>query len=140
MDRRLRFPSILILAIVTLATAIAFITLGCVYTTSPEAVETSPGEGPNEPTKTMEMEKGEDGATMEMHEEGDVLEVTLNVVEDRRFSYEPNLMEIPVGQRIKLTLVNGGRAEHDLEVTALPAEHVEVISGEHNGEANQEHQ
>ena len=68
------------------------------------------------------------------HEEGDesadVLEITLEAVEGRAWRFEPAVLELPLGQRVKLTLVNDGRAEHDVEFTGVPAEHVELMGGE----------
>ena len=62
-------------------------------------------------------------------EDGDVFEITLNVVEGRNWGFDPEVIEIPVGRRVKLTLVNNGRAEHDVEVGGLMAEHIEVVGG-----------
>jgi uncharacterized cupredoxin-like copper-binding protein len=58
-------------------------------------------------------------------EAGDLLEVTVNVVEGRTWGYEPATLEVPAGQRVRLTYVNGGQAEHDLEIPGLPASNVE---------------
>ena len=58
-------------------------------------------------------------------EAGDLLEVTVNVVEGRTWRYEPATLEIAVGQRVRLTYVNDGKAEHDLEILGLPASNVE---------------
>ncbi|MCH7745830.1 MAG: hypothetical protein IIC84_07155, partial [Chloroflexi bacterium] len=62
-------------------------------------------------------------------EDGDVFEIILNVVEGRHWGFDPEVIEIPVGRRVKLTLVNGGRAEHDVEVSGLMAEHIEIVGG-----------
>jgi len=62
-------------------------------------------------------------------EDGDVFEITLNVVEGRNWGFDPEVIEIPVGQRVKLTLVNDGRAEHDVEVGGLIADHIEIAGG-----------
>ncbi len=58
-------------------------------------------------------------------EAGYLLEVTINVVEGRTWTYEPATLEVPVGQRVRLTYVNDGLAEHDLEIPGLPASNVE---------------
>ena len=62
-------------------------------------------------------------------DEGDVVEVTLNAVEGRNWGFDPSAIELAVGQRVKLTLVNDGKAEHDLEIAGLAAEHIEMMGG-----------
>ena len=63
--------------------------------------------------------------------ESDILDITLGVIEDGEWGFDPPLIEIPVGQRVRLTLVNDGRAEHDVEIAALVAEHIEASGEEH---------
>ncbi len=69
---------------------------------------------------------------MEVHDDaldagdGNVFEITLNVVEGRHWGFDPEVIEVSVGQRVSLTLVNGGNAEHDVEVAGLLAEHIEI--------------
>ena len=77
-----------------------------------------------------------DGAVSETsdatHEDdSDVLDITLGVIEGREWGFDPPLILIPVGQRVRLTLVNDGRAEHDVEIAALVAEHIEAVGEEH---------
>ncbi len=62
-------------------------------------------------------------------EAGDLLEVTINVVEGRNWGYEPATLEVPAGQRIRLTFVNDGRAEHDVEIPGLSVSNVEREGG-----------
>jgi len=59
-------------------------------------------------------------------EGGQVLEITLDAEEWR---FEPAVVEIPVGRRVKLTLVNDGMVEHDVEIAGVPAEDIEVMDG-----------
>lgn len=61
--------------------------------------------------------------------DGDILEVTLKVVEGGHWGFDPNVFEVPVGQRVRLTLVNDGRAEHDVEIAGLLVEHLEFEGG-----------
>ena len=63
--------------------------------------------------------------------ESDVLDITLGVIEGREWGFDPPLIEIPIGQRVRLILVNDGRAEHDVEIAALVAEHIEAAGEEH---------
>ncbi|MCH7786099.1 MAG: cupredoxin domain-containing protein [Chloroflexi bacterium] len=58
-------------------------------------------------------------------DDGDVFEITLNVIEGRNWGFDPEVIEVFVGQRVKLTLVNDGRAEHDVEISGLMADHIE---------------
>lgn len=60
-------------------------------------------------------------------EAGELLEITLNAVEGLAWRFEPSVVEVPVGHRVKLTLVNNGRVEHDVEVGGIPAEDIEVV-------------
>ena len=53
---------------------------------------------------------------------GGLVEVTLYAVEGRPWRFEPAIVEVPVGHRVKLTLVNDGRAEHDVEIAGVPAD------------------
>ena len=63
--------------------------------------------------------------------ETDILDITLGVIEGTEWAFDPPLIEVPVGQRVRLTLVNDGRAEHDVEIAALVAEHMEAAGEEH---------
>ena len=59
-----------------------------------------------------------------------VLEITLNVVEGKApWGFDPEVIEVPLGHRVKLTLINGGRVEHDVEISNLMAEHIETTAG-----------
>ena len=58
-----------------------------------------------------------------------LLEITLEAVEGRPWRFEPSVVEVPVGHRVKLTLVNDGRVEHDVEIDGVPAEDIEVVGG-----------
>ena len=71
--------------------------------------------------------------------DADVVDMTLNVVEGRRWSFEPAVFEVSVGERVMLTLVNDGRAVHDVEITGVPAEEIEVVSGETHAAAGGGH-
>jgi uncharacterized cupredoxin-like copper-binding protein len=62
--------------------------------------------------------------------EADVVEMTLNVVEGRRWSFDPAVIEVSDGERVMLILVNDGRAVHDVEIAGVPAEEIEVVSSE----------
>lgn len=59
-----------------------------------------------------------DAAVTNEHETeaGALFEITLDVVEGRSWRFEPSVVEVPVGHRVKLTLVNDGRVEHDVEL------------------------
>ena len=66
------------------------------------------------------------------HDEG-LLEITIVANDDRILRFEPDVITVVVGQRVRLTYVNDGRAEHDMEITDLPASDV-VREGDHNEE------
>ena len=55
------------------------------------------------------------------------VEILLAAVEGRPWRFEPSLLEIVVGQPVKLILINDGRAEHDIEVAGLEAEGIQVL-------------
>ena len=81
-----------------------------------------------------EGEDAHDEAAAEDHQEAEEapvdLEVTLKAVEGPDgWGFEPSLLEIPAGKRVKLTFLNTGKAEHDVEVSDLPAEHIETGTG-----------
>lgn len=59
----------------------------------------------------------------------DILGITLGVVEGSSWGFDPSVIEVPVGQRVRLTLINDGRAEHDVEITGLLADHLEIEGG-----------
>lgn len=81
--------------------------------------------------------QGDQEAEAHAHEEdqGEVVEVTLRAYE---WAFEPNVIEVPVGQRVKLTLVNDGLVEHDVEIEGLPAEHVERVGGQGHENGHQD--
>ena len=60
----------------------------------------------------------------------DVIEITLNAVEGRSWGFDPAVVEVPAGARVKLTLVNDGRAVHDVEIAGIPAEDIDALRGE----------
>ena len=70
-------------------------------------------DGHHDPAVTHEREAEED----------EVFEITLDAEEWR---FTPSAVEVPVGHRVELTLVNEGLIEHDVEVVGLPAEDIEV--------------
>ena len=93
-----------------------------------------PSGGDTVPTEVSDHEgAGDNHDAAVVHEdehESDIVEVTLNVVEGRPWRFEPAVVEVSVGHRIKLTLVNDGLAVHDIEIAGVPAEDIEVVSGE----------
>ena len=54
---------------------------------------------------------------------GRVFEITINANEWR---FGPSVLEVPVGHRVELTLVNNGMVEHDVEVVGVPVEDIGV--------------
>ena len=136
---RVRYPGpvvlTLVVAIVVLALACA--TPGDTAEQQGEAEATSrvnvQNQGHAEASALHEESSDHDDA-IASHEEGDesadVLEITLEAVEGRAWRFEPAVLELPLGQRVKLTLVNDGRAEHDVEFTGVPAEHIELVGGD----------
>ena len=60
----------------------------------------------------------------------DLMEITLYTVEGRPWRFEPAILEVPVGHTVELTLVNDGRAEHDVEIHGMPFEPGEVDDSE----------
>ena len=58
--------------------------------------------------------------------EGPVFEITLDAEE---WLFVPAVLEVPVGHRVELTLVNHGMVEHDVEVVGVPVEDIEVVGG-----------
>ena len=134
---------------VTLLTIVAIIALGCGTTDTKEtelaidsqAVETIHQEGDEHDNGVPLHEENAGNHDVEsihegVHEaeEGDLLEITLNAVEGRPWHFEPSILEFAVGQRVKLTLVNGGRVEHDVEIAGVPAEDIEILGGAENHE------
>ena len=67
-----------------------------------------------------------DTAVTHEREAGRVFEITLDAEEWR---FEPSVVEVPVGHRVKLTLVNDGMVEHDVEIAGVLAEDIEVVGG-----------
>jgi len=67
-----------------------------------------------------------DTAVTHEDEASGVFEITLDAGEWR---FEPSVVEVPVGHRVKLTLVNHGLVEHDVEVVGILAEDIEVVGG-----------
>ena len=59
-------------------------------------------------------------------EEIEVFNLTINAEEWR---FAPSVVEVPLGHRVELTLVNNGIVEHDVEVIGVPAENIKVVSG-----------
>ena len=75
-------------------------------------------------------EGGHHDATLRLDpdtEVGELLEITLEAVEGRPWRFKPSVVEVPVGHRVKLTLVNDGLFEHDVEVVGVPTEDIEVV-------------
>jgi uncharacterized cupredoxin-like copper-binding protein len=52
----------------------------------------------------------------------ELVEITLNAVEGRPWRFEPGTIEVTLGHPVKLTLVNDGRTEHDVEIAGFPAD------------------
>ncbi len=122
------------------------LTLALVLTGAVTVVAMACGSSTNEtaPADDLTAVIEVDGAVSETsdvtHEdEADVLEVTLSVIEGRNWGFDPPLIEIPVGQHVRLTLVNDGRVEHDVEIPALVPERIEA-AGEEDGQLSGEHQ
>ena len=83
---------------------------------------------------------GHEAAAMDgdVHDDGDedFVEIVINVVEDGSdWHFEPAVIDVIAGQRTKLTLVNNGRSEHDLEIAGLAVEHLEILGGAEHEEA-----
>ncbi len=136
-----------VVAFATLLTIVAIIALGFGATDTTgtaidsQAVETDHEESHGHDNGVLLHEENASNHDVEsMHEgvheaeEGDLLEITLNAVEGRPWHFEPSILEFAVGQRMKLTLVNGGRVEHDVEIAGVPAEDIEVLGGTENHE------
>ena len=66
-----------------------------------------------------------DPAVADKHEAeaSGMFEITLDAEEWR---FEPSVVEVPVGHRVKLTLVNHGMVEHDIEVVGVPTEDTSI--------------
>ena len=90
--------------------------------------ETGHGHDPVEEANVHE--GGHHDATVRLDhdvEAGALLEITLDAVEGRPWRFEPSVVEVPVGHRVKLTLVNDGLVEHDVEIVGVPANDIEVV-------------
>ena len=73
-----------------------------------------------------------EAAALDAHDDGDgdVVEISLNVVEGKApWGFDPAIIVVPLGSRVKLTLTNDGRAEHDVEITHLMADNVVSMAG-----------
>ncbi len=136
-----------VITFATLLTIVAITALGFGATDTagtaidPQAVETNQEESQGHDSGVLLHEENASDHDVEaMHEgvheaeEGDFLEITLNAVEGRPWHFEPSILEFAVGQRVKLILVNDGRVEHDIEITSVPAESIEVLGGTENHE------
>ena len=142
-NKRSRVPRVLMamaVGIVPLATIAAIVTVAVLAVAgggSPEGNTTissgeitkvpGPGRNPALPAHVHEHDADVRGA--------DVVEIALNVIEGRPWRFDPAVIEVAVGERVMLTLVNDGRAVHDVEVAGIPAEEIEVVSGETHADA-----
>ena len=145
----IRMKTKFVFAFATLLTIVAIIALGCGTTdtaetehaTDSQAVETVHEESDGHDNDVQLHEENASNHDVEsMHEgvheaeEGDFLEITLNAVEGRPWHFEPSILEFAVGQRVKLTLVNDGFVEHDVEIAGVPAEDIEILGSAENHE------
>ena len=87
-----------------------------------------------------------DAAEVALHDDDhdaaddDILEISLAVIEGSTLGFDPDVIEVPVGQRVRLTLINDGRAEHDVEIVGLLASHLELEGGPaHDGTGGGHH-
>ena len=72
----------------------------------------------------------EDGVLNGEEPESDELfEITLNAIEGLSWGFEPSIVEVPVGHRVKLTLVNDGMVEHDVEILGIAADEFDIVDG-----------
>ena len=62
-------------------------------------------------------------------ESAEVFEVTLVAVDGLSWRFEPSVIEVPAGHRVKLTLKNKGLVEHDIEILGVNAENIDVDGG-----------
>ena len=130
-----------LLVMVGLLGVVAIIALACsngdtdtvAQPSGTEAVEEVHEEGPgHEEAKVAHEHDAHDdeAAALNEHEdvteEDDVLEIML---EAKGWRFGPDVLEVLAGKRVKLTLVNAGHVEHDVEVIDLPAEDVEAVGG-----------
>ena len=61
--------------------------------------------------------------------DGDIVEITLKAVEGGHWGFDPDVIEVRLGQRVRLTLLNDGNAEHDVEIAGLLADHIQFEGG-----------
>ena len=83
----------------------------------------------------------DDDHAADPHDDGGaVREIALNVVEGTTvWGFDQSVIEVRAGEAVKLTLVNDGMAEHDIEITDLIAEHVEQMGADHGDVAGDHH-
>ena len=149
-NRNSKYPRILYtgVALLTIAAVIAVAVYGTLWKGGaddggdPSAVELTdePGHGHELAKVTPGRDGGHHDAAL-THEreaaEGRVFEITLDAEE---WLFEPAVLEVPVGHRVELSLVNHGMVEHDVEVVGVPVEDIEVVGaverlgGDHHDE------
>ena len=135
--RKVVYAAVVLVAVTAVVTAAAYPTVrngGTEEVGHAEAVELTHEEGLGHEGIEEVREHGaghHDAAVMDEHEAdaGGMLEITLEAVEGRPWRFEPSVVEVPVGHPVKLTLVNDGRVEHDVEIDRVPAEEIEVAGG-----------
>ncbi len=120
-------------ALLVAAVALAAVAYGAVASDDTERVAdvdaagmTHEGGHGYEATGAVDDHDGGHATASAIHEggadAGGLVEITLYAVEGRPWRFEPAVVEVPVGYRVKLTLVNDGRAEHDVEIAGVPAD------------------
>ena len=137
MNRNSKYPRILYtgVALMTIAAVIAVAVYGMLWKGgADESGHASAVELTDETIHGHELAKetqGHDGGHHDAavtHErgaaEGRVFEITLDAEE---WLFEPSVLEVPVGHRVELSLVNHGMVEHDVEVVGVPVEGIEVV-------------
>ncbi len=65
--------------------------------------------------------------------ENGVAKVSIAATDGAAWGYVPNLIEVPVGQAVSLTLSNHGVVDHDIEFTNMPVGTMEATEGAHGG-------
>ena len=137
MNRNSKYPRILYtgVALMTIAAVIAVAAYGTPWKGgADDSGHASAVERTDETIHGHELAKETHGHESGHHEaavthereaaEGRVFEITLDAEE---WLFEPAVLEVPVGHRVELSLVNHGMVEHDVEVVGVPVEDIEVV-------------
>ncbi len=139
-DRKSKYPrmlyAVVILLAITTITAVAI--AGSLWKDDP-VVDTPIAVVGMSAEDDPDLIKDGDTSDVDHHEEAvvnghdsmpeELIEITLDAVEGLSWRFEPSILEIPAGHRVKLTLNNDGLVEHDVEIVGVSVDDIVVEDG-----------